>query len=258
MSNFPVGGFLNHLSDFLERLCSWRTLVRFSIPLFVFLATIFSLRPIKEFYGITDTTFFTSVLICGSVVSLLLISIIDRLMLQKTNNVEISRDIERSREYKPILKNLPYLAVLICIIGPFITLLIIIFDVRNDIISVQNNIADIEEQIKISTFKIVYPFNGSVIESSNFVQGSTPYPNRNIYLVVISPETGKTWIQHVPVKIFAGGLWTSYVTFDTVAPSTGKFVLRAMATKSSLPVGISAEIPKDTIFSEPVIVFRRN
>ena len=56
MSNFPVGGFRQYFFDFLARLLAWQTLIRFNIPLFVFLSIAASYTFIKNISNIADTT----------------------------------------------------------------------------------------------------------------------------------------------------------------------------------------------------------
>jgi small-conductance mechanosensitive channel len=79
MANFSAHeGFLYNLSAFLDKLLSWKTLIRFSIPALTFIGMIFFFHLVKKSYGISGTTFFVLVLICGSVISFLLMSAIGR------------------------------------------------------------------------------------------------------------------------------------------------------------------------------------
>jgi hypothetical protein len=79
MANFSVHeGFLYNLSFFLDKLLSWKTLARFSISPLVFTGTIFFLYLVNKIFTMSDTTFFVLVLTCGSMVSFLLMNVIDR------------------------------------------------------------------------------------------------------------------------------------------------------------------------------------
>ncbi len=100
-------GFRHYFSEFLDRLLTWRTLIRFAIPLFVFLVAAISYPLIKLLYDITDTTFLTWALICGGGISFLLISFVDRLRPDRPNNLKAPMP---SREYhrvtrQPVCKN---------------------------------------------------------------------------------------------------------------------------------------------------------
>lgn len=79
MANFSVyEGFVYNLSSFLDKLLSWKTLARFSVSPLVFTGTIFFLYFVNKIFAISDTTFFVLVLTCGSMVSFLLMNVIDR------------------------------------------------------------------------------------------------------------------------------------------------------------------------------------
>jgi hypothetical protein len=80
MDNFSVHEvFLYNLLFFLHKLLSWKTIARFSISPLVFTGTIFYLYLVNKIFIMSDTTFFVLVLTCGSVVSFLLMNVIDRL-----------------------------------------------------------------------------------------------------------------------------------------------------------------------------------
>lgn len=88
MGNGPLNGFRYYFSDFLDRLLSRQTLVRFCIPLCVFVVAVLFYPLLKKLYNISDPTFLTFALACGGVVSLLLISGFDKLGLLKKSNLE--------------------------------------------------------------------------------------------------------------------------------------------------------------------------
>jgi len=102
MANFSAHeGFLYNLSAFLDKLLSWKTLVRFSIPALAFIGMIFFLQLVNKSYAMWDTTFFVLVLICGSVVSFLLMSAIDRWRIRVDRSAQAQIEVdarEQTRE----------------------------------------------------------------------------------------------------------------------------------------------------------------
>jgi hypothetical protein len=80
----------------------------------------------------------------------------------------------------------------------------------------------------------------------------------NHYIVVTPIETGSDHIQDKPVSIYAGGLFTGETRFGQGDLGIGeKFIVRVLASKSSLTPNILPKVPEDAIFSEPIIVTRR-
>ncbi len=156
------------------------------------------------------------------------------------------------------LRRLQFWAAVFGILGFWVVLFKVIWDVRRDIKSVQKSIEAVEDRSERSQLRLVYPINGSTVELTDWVRGSTPYSERNHYIVVTPVETGDDWVQDIPVKVSTGGVLTGRASFGTAAAGPEKrFLVRAMASRSALSAGPLIQVPEDAIFSEAIIVTRR-
>jgi hypothetical protein len=107
-----------------------------------------------------------------------------------------------------------------------------------------------------SKFTIDTPSKDETVELIATVRGKTPYPQLNHYIVVISFQAQRYFIQQ-PVRILSGGNWEGFAVFGTEDYGAGhQWSIRIFATSSSLPVGEIKYFPKDAIFSNEVIVKR--
>ncbi len=159
---------------------------------------------------------------------------------------------------KHLVERVQFWAAVATIMGLFVLLFQVIWGLRGDIKKMREDVKRVEEQTEKSQFRIIYPINGGTVELTDLVRGTTPYPNKNHYIVVTPLETGDDWVQDSPVKIYTGGLWTGRVRFGTAAAGVGrKFIVRAIATKSKLQPKPLTEMPEDAVFSEAVTVIRR-
>lgn len=107
-----------------------------------------------------------------------------------------------------------------------------------------------------TNFTINTPFNGEKVGLTTIVRGKTPYSQLNHYIVAISFQAKRYYIQQ-PVKVFSNGEWEGFAAFGTT--EYGKdhdWSIRIFATKSTLPVGELFDFPKDAIFSNEIVVKR--
>ena len=160
------------------------------------------------------------------------------------------------------LKLFQVIGVIITFIGVIAAVYFGYVGLSKQISNVEITASSTEETIRKFTeaeqFVITYPSSGDVVDLTDMVQGITPYSKRNHYIVVTPIEIGGDLIQDSPVKISAGNVWTVPVRFGTPAVGAGKkFVIRAIATNSTLSPGALIKIPEDAIFSESVVVTRK-
>ena len=74
------------------------------------------------------------------------------------------------------------------------------------------------------------------------------------YLVVTPYEHPDDWVQP-KTQVYPSGIWSGKAKFGEPGLGEGeKYLLRIFATESEVPEGRMKNVPKDAIFSEPVIV----
>jgi hypothetical protein len=114
----------------------------------------------------------------------------------------------------------------------------------------------VEKQILRKDFKITSPLNGDRVDKNEFIQGETPFLGMHHYVIVTPVKIGTDWVQE-EAKVSFGGLWSGKAILGAAAVGVGeKFVIRALATNTTLPPGPLTEVPKDAIFSELITVKR--
>lgn len=114
------------------------------------------------------------------------------------------------------------------------------------------------ERILSTQFTIMTPRNGETVEPTAPIRGLTPFLKMTHYVVVTSVKTGDSWIQNGPVDVSFGGVWTGQARLGTAGEGAGEnYVIRGLATRSILTPGPLIKMPKDAIFSESVMVTRK-
>lgn len=124
---------------------------------------------------------------------------------------------------------------------------------------IQRSVTRVEELASSSRFRVTYPLEGGSVGSTAPVRGTTPYRDRNHYVVVTPMETGDNWVEEERAAVSSDGVWTGRARFGTAAVGVGQdFVVRALATRASVLSGQLAApaIPPDAVFSEPTVVTR--
>jgi hypothetical protein len=100
---------------------------------------------------------------------------------------------------------------------------------------------------------------GGVVGMRGAIYGQSPYPHRNNYVVVSPIKTGDNFVQSGPLNVGLDGSWSSSATYGSAAVGTGEeFMVRALATDAALSAGPLSNIPKDAVFSRPVVVVRKD
>jgi hypothetical protein len=114
-----------------------------------------------------------------------------------------------------------------------------------------NNVDGSNKQFVIDT-----PLKGETVGITTMVRGKTPYPRLNHYIVVISLQAQRYFIQQ-PIRMLSNGNWEGFAAFGTQSYGVGdQWSIRVFATSSSLSVGEIFNFPKDAVFSNEVIVTR--
>jgi hypothetical protein len=159
------------------------------------------------------------------------------------------------RKWIPLIQVIGVIAVVINVSIAYVNLST---SIRNVGTTASSTEQAVKKLVEADQFRITYPANGGIVELTDIVRGITPYSNRNHYIVVTPIESGDDWIQDGPVKISTGDVWTGRARFGTAAVGAGKgFVIRAIATNSTLSPGTLIEVPEDAIFSESIVVTRK-
>lgn len=152
-------------------------------------------------------------------------------------------------------------AAIATIVTCFFTLIGVILafiSLNNDIESVQNDVARLEDLTKRNQFIITDPKNGAILEMTDIIKGTTPYVTKNHYIIVTPLKTGDDWVQKDILKISPTGLWSGRAIFGTASIGIGEdFIVRIIASNSTLPPGPLTQIPTDSIISEAIKISRR-
>ncbi|MDI6761233.1 MAG: hypothetical protein QMD05_10450 [Candidatus Brocadiaceae bacterium] len=114
----------------------------------------------------------------------------------------------------------------------------------------------IEEAILLKHFAITYPVNDTIVESSQVVNGRTPFLTLNHYILSAPMDTNDVYVQDGPLKVSQGGLWVGTAKFDD-AGTGKKFLVQVVATKATLPHGLLTKPPGDALYSEAVTLIKR-
>jgi hypothetical protein len=142
-------------------------------------------------------------------------------------------------------------------IAQILTLLVAVIALYCQIRDVGKHVERVEQQTLRNFLRITYPYNGDTVELTGLVRGSTPYSDRNNYIVVTPLQTGGNWVQDGPLTIDSGGQWTVQAKFGDAGAGEGqRFIIRALASKYSLKPGPLIEVPQDAVFSDAVTVTR--
>lgn len=130
-------------------------------------------------------------------------------------------------------------------------------DIQSGVNEVSSRVERVEKGILARQFTITTPVDGASVDRIAVIRGKTPFTEMNHYVVVTPVKTGDDWVQDGPVQVSASGLWTGRAIFGAAAVGAREeFMVRALATKSTLSPGPLIEVPEDAIFSESITVTR--
>lgn len=152
----------------------------------------------------------------------------------------------------------PTYLVLFGILVNLIGLAIAIFMLAQNRAEFKQEIEGVQKSITARNFKITNPKNGGIVGRTCAVQGTTPFSDLNIYLVVTSLKIGTLFVQDAPMTSGIGGTMSGMATFGSASAGKGEeFLVQALATKKTLPSGALTTLPGDAILSEPITVTRK-
>lgn len=120
------------------------------------------------------------------------------------------------------------------------------------------SIGGVQKSLEAQNFTITYPSNNSSVNYVELIQGKTPFSQLNHYIVVTPMRTGEDWVMGDKANVYSGVTWTGRAQFGTGSVGIGEqFMVRALATKSTLSGGPLTKVPEDAVFSQPVVVTRQ-
>ena len=115
-----------------------------------------------------------------------------------------------------------------------------------------NSLATAQEESK--QFTINDPSDGANVGYAATIHGTTPFPNENHYIIV-TPLNKVSWVW--PATVESDGSLSGSVQFGEGARGKGEsFGVRVLATKSTMPIGVLSEEPKDAKNSKAITVTR--
>ena len=147
------------------------------------------------------------------------------------------------------MKILEIASMVITIIGFVATIIL-------GILPLHERMDRMEEAVLLKHFAITYPVNDTIVESSEVINGRTPFLTLNHYILSAPMETNDVYVQDGPLKVSTGGRWVVVVKFDN-ADAGKKFLVQAVATKAVLPHGLLTKPPGDALYSEAITLVKR-
>jgi hypothetical protein len=130
-------------------------------------------------------------------------------------------------------------------------------DMKSRVGGVETGVQRVEKQILAKDFKITSPSEGDSVDIIELIRGETPFSGMHHYVIVTPVKIGADWVQE-EARVSPGGVWNGQAVFGEVAVGPGeKYVVRALATNSTLSPGPLTKVPKDAIFSESITVTRK-
>ncbi|HEX8651557.1 MAG TPA: hypothetical protein VF708_12015 [Pyrinomonadaceae bacterium] len=131
-------------------------------------------------------------------------------------------------------------------------------NVQTKVNEVGNRVESVEKNALADRLIIISPGDGESVDSTAIVRGKTPYPERNHYIVVTPLKTNDDWIQKNLIKPDPIGSWAGNAEFGTGDVGIGeKFLVRVLATSSTIPSGQLKDVPPDAIPSDSITVTRK-
>ena len=113
-----------------------------------------------------------------------------------------------------------------------------------------------EEAILLKHFTITHPIDNTIVESSEVINGRTPFLTLKHYILSAPMDTNDVYVQDGPLKVSAGGNWVGGARVDDAGVSK-KFLVQVVATKAVLPRGLLTKLPEDALYSEAITVIKR-
>jgi hypothetical protein len=115
----------------------------------------------------------------------------------------------------------------------------------------------IEKEVLATRFSIVDPVDGAIVPMEYTIRGKTPFADQNCFIIVTPLKTGDNFVQG-RANVSTTGLWSGKARFGSADVGSGEeFMVRALATRNTIPLGTPLVVPDDAIFSESIIVKRQ-
>lgn len=147
------------------------------------------------------------------------------------------------------MKILEIASMVITIIGFVATIIL-------GILPLHERMDRMEEAVLLKHFTIIHPTDNTIVESSEVINGRTPFLTLKHYILSAPMETNDVYIQDGPLKVSVGGNWVGVARFDDAGASK-KFLVQVVATKAVLPHGLLTKLPEDALYSEAITVVKR-
>ena len=108
-----------------------------------------------------------------------------------------------------------------------------------------------------SSFAIIQPREGAVVEVGDTVQFVSPHSDLNHYVIVTPLQAPTRWVVDGPLRVSAGELQHGNTRFgDTDAGRGERFSLQILATADQLRQGALDKLPSDSKLSQAIKVIR--
>ena len=131
--------------------------------------------------------------------------------------------------------------------------------VTKQVASVDERVASVAATLAARDLRITSPAEGAFVTQTNQIEGTTPFPHRNHYLVVTPHTIGTKFVEPNPVLVDPWGKWVGVAQFGTTGAGRDQlFMVQALATKATLAPGPLSEAPPDAVYSQAVTVARKN
>jgi len=148
--------------------------------------------------------------------------------------------------------------LLVAVLGLIAMILFGILGLRQSVGNLQSEVEEIGKGILEQQFSITRPADGDSVSLIDVVRGTTPFGEKNHYIVVTPIVAGTDFVQPGPLDIHVGGSWVGRATFGAAGLGVGEeFLVRCIGTESSLQEGPLLEVPADAVFSEVITVIRK-
>jgi hypothetical protein len=135
--------------------------------------------------------------------------------------------------------------------------IVAVWRVLPTITTTEHRVEQLGASVARGQFTVEVPRDGDTVGLASIARGTTPYLDRNLYIVVTSLESGRNYVMADHVAIHPGGLWAGTATYGEMDVGIGEtYFVRCFATTETVRPGELARLPTDGIFSMPVTVTR--
>ena len=145
-------------------------------------------------------------------------------------------------------RNIYRLSIWILIVGAILAVIAFL--------SLKHDYEKIHEDVIQTRFRIISPADKSEVSLSVKIEGETPYPDFNHYIIISPVNSGDDFVQSKAVVV-SQGLWVGMARFGDGPNGIGQeFIVRCAATKSTIREGSNPVFPQDVKFTPAITVTR--